>query len=90
MSQPLPAKGDIMALNATQETLALNASDASTLRTSEIRYRRLFESARDGILILDAASLKNHRRESIYDGVVGLLTRRVPGKGALGNRSVQR
>ncbi len=28
------------------------------LRTSEIRYRRLFESARDGILILDAVSLK--------------------------------
>ncbi|HEY9283785.1 MAG TPA: PAS domain S-box protein [Pyrinomonadaceae bacterium] len=26
------------------------------LQTSEIRYRRLFESARDGILILDAAS----------------------------------
>ena len=28
------------------------------VRTSEIRYRRLFESARDGILILDAATLK--------------------------------
>jgi PAS domain S-box-containing protein len=28
------------------------------LRTSEIRYRRLFESAQDGILILDAATLK--------------------------------
>lgn len=28
------------------------------LRTSEIRYRRLFESARDGILILDAHTLK--------------------------------
>ncbi len=28
------------------------------LRASEIRYRRLFESARDGILILDAASRK--------------------------------
>jgi PAS domain S-box-containing protein len=28
------------------------------LRTSEIRYRRLFESARDGILILDAATLR--------------------------------
>ncbi len=27
------------------------------LRTSEIRYRRLFESARDGILILDAITL---------------------------------
>ncbi len=28
------------------------------LRASEIRYRRLFESARDGILILDAANRK--------------------------------
>lgn len=28
------------------------------LRTSEIRYRRLFEAARDGILILDAKTLK--------------------------------
>jgi PAS domain S-box-containing protein len=28
------------------------------LRASEIRYRRLFESARDGILILDAVTLK--------------------------------
>ncbi len=28
------------------------------LRTSEIRYRRLFESARDGILILNAATLR--------------------------------
>lgn len=28
------------------------------LQASEIRYRRLFESARDGILILDAASRK--------------------------------
>src|SRR5687768_1747069 len=28
------------------------------LRSSEIRYRRLFESARDGILILNAVTLK--------------------------------
>ncbi len=28
------------------------------LRASETRYRRLFESARDGILILDAVTLK--------------------------------
>ena len=28
------------------------------LRTSEIRYRRLFEAARDGILILNAGTLK--------------------------------
>ena len=30
----------------------------SRLRVSELRYRRLFEAARDGILILDAVSLK--------------------------------
>src|SRR5689334_9136355 len=30
----------------------------SRLRISEIRYRRLFEAARDGILILDAVTLK--------------------------------
>src|SRR4051812_43775017 len=29
-----------------------------TLRTSEIRYRRLFEAARDGILILNADTLR--------------------------------
>ncbi len=28
------------------------------LRTSEIRYRRLFEAARDGVLILNATTLK--------------------------------
>src|SRR5690349_22886686 len=30
----------------------------SRLRVSELRYRRLFEAARDGILILDAVTLK--------------------------------
>jgi PAS domain S-box-containing protein len=30
--------------------------DGRALRASEVRYRRLFEAARDGILILDAAS----------------------------------
>jgi PAS domain S-box-containing protein len=33
-------------------------STPEELRTSEIRYRRLFEAARDGILILDASTLK--------------------------------
>ena len=35
-----------------------SSATPETLRISEIRYRRLFEAARDGILILDAASLK--------------------------------
>ena len=43
-----------------QDTNIITASDPTTesLRTSEIRYRRLFESARDGILILNAATLR--------------------------------
>ena len=49
---------NITAPKSTPETFALDARGNSTRRTSEIRYRRLFESARDGILILDAASLK--------------------------------
>ena len=38
--------------------MAASQRTAEGLRTSEIRYRRLFESARDGILILDAVTLK--------------------------------
>jgi len=40
-----------------QDITEQRASQAA-LRTSEIRYRRLFESARDGILILDPRSRK--------------------------------
>lgn len=39
-------------------TMTASQRTAEGLRTSEIRYRRLFESARDGILILDAVTLK--------------------------------
>ena len=49
---------NIIAPKGTPEKIALDARDKPTLRTSEIRYRRLFESARDGILILNAATLK--------------------------------
>ena len=56
---PLFAEADnITPFEAAQEGLTPAARENSPLRTSEIRYRRLFESARDGILILDAASLK--------------------------------
>ena len=33
-----------------------NKQSLSSLKDSELRYRRLFEAAQDGILILDAAS----------------------------------
>ena len=49
-----------MATGLKKDTNTITASDttAGSLRTSEIRYRRLFESARDGILILNAATLR--------------------------------
>ena len=36
----------------------MNEEATNSLQASEVRYRRLFESARDGILILDAVSRK--------------------------------
>ncbi len=59
MVDPLLAEADsVTLLNGTQEGFAPHAGDDRRLRTSEIRYRRLFESARDGILILNATTLK--------------------------------
>ena len=45
-------------VGATDETPGSNREDywAEALRISELRYRRLFETAQDGILILDADS----------------------------------
>ena len=40
------------------EALPARMQTQSRLRISELRYRRLFEAARDGILILDAVTLK--------------------------------
>ena len=42
------------ALEAAQAAQASAESDADALKISELRYRRLFETARDGILILDS------------------------------------
>src|ERR1044072_3242940 len=42
----------------TDDDLPARDQTQSRLRISEIRYRRLFEAARDGILILDAVTLK--------------------------------
>jgi len=49
---------NVTALKGAPEELTPSALDDSGLRNSEIRYRRLFESARDGILILNALSLQ--------------------------------
>jgi diguanylate cyclase (GGDEF)-like protein/PAS domain S-box-containing protein len=42
------------ALSPTTDEIARAHDDATALRASELRYRRLFETAQDGIFILDA------------------------------------
>jgi PAS domain S-box-containing protein len=42
----------------TNDDLPPRDQTQARLRISELRYRRLFEAARDGILILDAVTLK--------------------------------
>ena len=42
---------------------------------SEIRYRRLFQTAKDGILILDARYGEGDRRQPVHDDLAGLLAR---------------
>ncbi len=54
----LPAEVEISQVTDEANKETRRQTVPEDLRTSEIRYRRLFESARDGILILDAASRK--------------------------------
>src|SRR2546428_873174 len=42
----------------TPPSASLGGRERESLRSSETRYRRLFEAARDGILIVDTASRK--------------------------------
>jgi PAS domain S-box-containing protein len=53
----LPVKNSDSNVVNADELLSRDQTQ-SRLRTSELRYRRLFEAARDGILILDAVTLK--------------------------------
>jgi len=61
---PMPFTKPVMPVRVgdrwPRETKTSTAAERAPegVRTSEIRYRRLFESARDGILILDAVTLQ--------------------------------
>ena len=54
MKRPPRLPASPAALEAAQAAQASAESIADALKTSEIKYRRLFETARDGILILDS------------------------------------
>jgi PAS domain-containing protein len=46
-----------------------------TLRASELRYRRLFETAQDGILLLDANTGQITDANPFLTNFIGLLSR---------------
>ena len=50
------AAGEVIAVLGLFEDVTASKRSADALAASEKRYRRLFESAKDGILILDAES----------------------------------
>ena len=61
-----------------------------TLRASEIRYRRLFEAARDGILILDAVTGEITAVNPFLADLLGYSSHEHSGKEALGAWPVSR
>ena len=52
------ASGKTVALRGTNQDITEQKENEQALKDSEVSYRRLFEAAKDGILILDAASGK--------------------------------
>ncbi|MGZ8846415.1 MAG: response regulator [Pyrinomonadaceae bacterium] len=54
----LSETGEITNFIAVKQDISERKCAEEELRTSEIRYRRLFEAARDGILILNGVTLK--------------------------------
>ena len=59
------------------------------LKVSEVRYRRLFETAKDGILILDADTGRITDANPFLRDMLGVFPRRTARQEALGNRPIQ-
>ena len=76
-----------LVLLAIEDVTERKRADAA-LRDSELRFRRLFQTAKDGILILDADDRDDHRGQPVHVRPAGLRTRRLPGQGTLGDRPV--
>ena len=47
----------------------------SSVKDSELRYRRLFQTAKDGILILDAETGQDPRRQPVHERIARLRAR---------------
>ncbi|MEO5584087.1 MAG: PAS domain-containing sensor histidine kinase, partial [Flavobacteriales bacterium] len=68
----------LVTLGFDDNTARRNAMEA--LRHTEVRYRRLFETAKDGILILDAHSGHIVDANAFMEGLVGLEAGQLMGK----------
>jgi PAS domain-containing protein len=88
-TKPLRVKNGHSDVANDDKPLLAQEQARSRLRISELRYRRLFEAARDGILILNAVSLKITDVNPFMTELLGYSHAEFPGKGALGNRSLQ-
>jgi PAS domain S-box-containing protein len=53
---PILKEGQVAGIQGLVRDITLRKKDEDSLRVSETRYRRLFETAKDGILLLDAAT----------------------------------
>ena len=60
-----------------------------SMKASELRYRRLFETSQDGILILDAETGMIEDVNPYLSQIAGLFTRRARKKEALASGGVQ-
>jgi two-component system, cell cycle sensor histidine kinase and response regulator CckA len=76
----LDARGKITGFLGLQRDITERKQAEAALRVSEIRYRRLFEAAKDGILILDHATGSIVDVNPFLEGLLGYPSRRLLGE----------
>jgi len=70
----------LAAVDAPNQSESAGTTATGAVRTSEIRYRRLFEAARDGILILDPTTRKITEANPFMSELLGYSHRELLGK----------
>jgi len=77
--KPIPYEGRTVRITAIADVTERKRADEG-LRASEQRYRRLFEAARDGVLILDAATGKIIDANPFLTQILGYTRKDLIGK----------
>ena len=89
-SNPVMKGDQIVGIRGVMSDITERKQAEEALRDSEKRYRRLFESAKDGILILDADTGKVVDVNPFLIAVTRLFLRRIIRETYLGTRCIQR